>query len=114
MTRQATGPGRGELLLDRRPSFVAFKLTNFDIDDDHLKDQQTEFIDTEILPLLRSRDTIRARLTGITSRTGTFVYDLALGQRRADRVRSYLLKELVASSKAVPIDTASAGKGQAR
>lgn len=113
MTRHATGPGGGKVEIDRRPHFVAFKLVNFDIDDARMKREHVDFIDREILPLLRARTFRRARLTGLTSRTGGFAYDMQLGQRRAENVRSFLFRQLTDTFKALPIDTASAGLTQA-
>jgi hypothetical protein len=52
-------------------------------------------------------------LTGLTSRTGGATYDVRLGQQRADRVKSYLFRQLTDTFKALPIDAVSAGKNMA-
>jgi hypothetical protein len=109
-----TGPGSGKVELDRRPSFVVFKLVNFDIDDEHLKPGHVDFIEREILPLLKTPNCIRARLMGEASRTGAFSYDMQLGQRRSDNVKDYLFRQLTDRSKALPIDTGSVGFTQAK
>jgi hypothetical protein len=75
--------------------------------------EHASFIDQEILPFLRSRAFIRARLTGLASRTGNFAYNLGLGQRRADNVQIYLFRQLTNTFKALPINTGSAGYTQA-
>ena len=108
-----TGPGSGKVELDRRPSFVAFKLVNFDIDDEQLKPGHVDFIEQEILPLLKTPHFVRAQLTGEASRTGDFGYDMQLGQRRADSVKTYLFRKLTDTFKALPIDTTSVGRTQA-
>lgn len=113
MTRHATGPGGGKVEVDSRPTYVAFKLVNFDIDDAHMKQEHVNFIDREILPFLRASGFRRARLTGLASRTGGFAYDMHLGQRRAEAVKSYLFRQLTDTFKALPIDAVSAGFTQA-
>lgn len=113
MTRHATGEGGGEVVLDRRPSFVAFKIVNFDTDDVQLKPGHVDFINLEILPFLRSPGFVRTRLTGLCSRSGDFAYNVALGERRADKVKAFLLRQLMDPFKALPITTGSAGFTQA-
>lgn len=113
MARHATGSGSGTVVLDRRPGYIAFKLVNFDIDDAHLKPGHVDFITREILPFLRSPGFHRARLTGLASRSGDFTYNLALGQRRADGVETFLFTQLTKEFKALRIDTESAGFAQA-
>jgi hypothetical protein len=113
--KNETGLGGGTWVLDNRPSFVILKLVNFNINSAALKEGHTDFIETEILPFLRSPTFVRARLTGMTSRTGGYAYDMGLGQRRADSVQRYLFTKLSGTFKSIDtgIDKASLGNTSA-
>jgi hypothetical protein len=108
MSIRATGPGTGSVVLDRRPTYLAFRLGNFDIEGDKMKAEHIQFIENEVLPWIRSPRFIEARLGGLTSRTGSFSYDFALGRRRSADVEKYLYFRLAKDGvSALPISNAS-------
>ena len=45
MSIRATGAGTGSVVLDRRPTYIAFRLGNFDIEGDKMKAEHILFIE---------------------------------------------------------------------
>jgi len=87
-----------------------FEDVHFDFDRYSLRPEATRVLD-EAVTALRADPTLRVRIEGHTCNIGTPEYNLALGDRRANAVRDYLV------SRGVPADrltTISFGEEQAK
>jgi peptidoglycan-associated lipoprotein len=62
----------------------------FDYDDDKLRDDAAESLGQKV-QILRANPGIRIRITGHTDERGSIEYNLALGMRRAQVVKDYLV-----------------------
>jgi peptidoglycan-associated lipoprotein len=62
----------------------------FDYDDDKLRDDAAEALGQKV-QILRANPGIRIRITGHTDERGSIEYNLALGMRRAQVVKDYLV-----------------------
>ncbi|MFA6470434.1 MAG: peptidoglycan-associated lipoprotein Pal [Candidatus Latescibacterota bacterium] len=88
------------------PSNLAFTTVYFDLDKSDIRADQTGTLNTDG-NLLNQWKTITVRLEGNCDERGTVEYNLALGQRRADSVKSYLVNYGISDSR---ITTVSYGE----
>lgn len=78
----------------------------FDFDRSDLRDDARAALDRK-LPLFQANPTMRIRITGHADERGSDEYNVALGQRRANAARQYLLQRGVAADR---IDVVSYGE----
>ena len=74
-----------------------FEDVHFDFDRYTLRPEATRVLD-EAVAALRDDPTLRIQIEGHTCNIGTAEYNLALGDRRANAVRDYLVSRGVAAS----------------
>ena len=92
------------------PSDLAFGTVYFDFDKFNLRDDQVATAESNA-QLLSKWSTVKIRLEGNCDERGTEEYNLALGQRRADAVKSYLTNYGVSTSR---LETISYGEMRPR
>jgi len=93
----------------------------FDFDSHELRGDATPVLDAQAA-WLRRYPAVRVRIEGNTDELGTREYNLALGARRANAVRDYLVGRGVTSDriatisygKEQPVDTSGTEEGQAK
>jgi peptidoglycan-associated lipoprotein len=85
-----------------------FKDVFFDFDMSDLRDEARAALDVDS-KLLREHPKARVRIEGHCDERGTVAYNVALGERRADAVRDYLVDAGVSASQ---VTTVSYGKEQ--
>ena len=73
-----------------------------------IQPMDTEILDAKIA-ILEANPNVRIRIIGHSDERGGEIYNLALGRRRADAAKTYLVKHGVDASR---IETVSAGEGQ--
>jgi peptidoglycan-associated lipoprotein len=78
----------------------------FDFDRSDLTDSARAVLDSKI-PLLQANPTMRIRIEGNTDPRGSDEYNLALGQRRANSARRYLVQRGIAANR---FETTSRGE----
>ena len=78
----------------------------FEYDQSDITDASKSMLDAK-LPLLNANTGLRMRVTGHTDSRGSDEYNLALGRRRADAVKRYLVQRGIDASR---IETTSAGE----
>ena len=88
------------------PSGLAFDTVYFDYDKFNLRDDQVGAAESNA-QLLAKYGTVKIRLEGNCDERGSEEYNLALGQRRADAVRSYLVNYGISTSR---LETISYGE----
>jgi peptidoglycan-associated lipoprotein len=103
-TRPAADPDSGARVARAREALLA-KLY-FDFDRSELRDDQRSVLDAK-LPVLRANPGIRIRIEGNADERGSDEYNLALGQRRAQTARQYLINNGIDASR---IEIASFGE----
>ena len=81
----------------------------FDYDKSEITEQSRAALDAK-LPLLNANTDLRIRVTGHTDNRGSDEYNIALGQRRAETVKRYLVQRGIDASR---IETVSRGEEQA-
>lgn len=81
---------------------------HFGFDRSMIRPTDAEILDEKIA-ILKADPHTRIRIVGHCDERGTDIYNLALGRRRADAAREYLLQHGVNASR---IETVSAGKGR--
>lgn len=127
VTQQTTSPslqaaeaGTGQLM--RRHTPVSAALTprtpdpraelaatvHFASDQWMIQPTDTEILDEKIA-ILEANPNVRIRIIGHSDERGEEIYNLALGRRRADAAKTYLVEHGVDASR---IETVSAGEGQ--
>lgn len=84
-----TGPGKILRTGQAPAGGVRAALANFDIDGDAPKAEHKAFLDAQVVPILRTPDSI-CILRGEASQTGSDAHNLALSKRRAENVLSFL------------------------
>jgi hypothetical protein len=94
---KATGPGKVVIISGAPAGGVRAALANFDIDGDALKAEHKTFLDAQVVPILRTPDSI-CILRGEASQTGSDAHNLDLSRRRAQSVLSFLTSRGVPSS----------------
>lgn len=89
------------VIVERVGEGIVIEFTNkilFGFDSSTLKDDAMESLDNLVIVLNRYPDT-DIMITGHTDNTGTAAYNLALSERRAGAVSSYLTKKNIPSSR---------------
>lgn len=94
---------------------------HFDLDKSELRAQDRAILDRKV-PILRENPAFRLRIEGHCDERGSVEYNLALGERRAEAVRQYLVGhgidrarlETVSLGKERPLDRASNEEAWAR
>ena len=81
----------------------------FEYDQSEITEQSRAALDAK-LPLLNANTGLRMRITGHTDSRGSDEYNVALGQRRAQTVKRYLVQRGIDASR---IETVSRGEEQA-
>ena len=81
---------------------IVFEDVYFDFDRYSLRPEATRVLD-EAVTALRENATIRVEIEGHTCNIGTAEYNLALGDRRANAVRDYLVSRGVAANRLTTI-----------
>ena len=100
----ATGSGRGTSALKRLLPMLA-RCSTLTFDSSSLTGEARAQVDAHIAALLGNNDSVR--LEGHTDERGTREYNLALGERRANAVRDYMVANGVPSYR---IETISYGE----
>ena len=77
-----------------------FEDVHFDFDRSTLRPEATRVLD-EAVTAMQADPTLRLQIEGHTCNIGTAEYNLALGDRRANAVRDYLVSRGVAADPAV-------------
>jgi len=90
------------------PKTYTFEDVHFDFDRYTLRPEATRVLD-EAVTALRGDATLRVRIEGHTCNIGTAEYNLALGDRRANAVRDYLVSRGVTADR---LSTVSFGEEQ--
>lgn len=80
----------------------------FDYDKSEITEQSRAALDAK-LPILNANSGLRIRVTGHTDSRGSDEYNIALGKRRAESVKRYLVQRGIASDR---IDTDTKGEEQ--
>lgn len=80
----------------------------FEYDQSEITEQSRAALDAK-LPLLNANTGLRMRITGHTDNRGSDEYNVALGQRRAETVKRYLVQRGIDASR---IETVSRGEEQ--
>ena len=83
-------------------------LIHFANDQAELTDSARAILDAK-LPVFQANPDLRIVIVGYASEPGTFKYNLALGSRRAEAARSYLLAKGISPAR---IELATHGKGR--
>ena len=97
--RQQDGVGYGEHPGDAAAgAAVTFEDVHFDFDRYTLRPEATRMLD-EAINALRQDATLRVKIEGHTCNIGTAEYNLALGDRRANAVRDYLVSRGVQANR---------------
>src|SRR5262245_52456965 len=108
-----TGPGKVEtfpISATDTTTAVAGLLFNFDFDGDTPKPKHEEWLRDNVVPLLPLPG-VKVILRGEASRAGRDAYNLALSQRRVDKVIAFLRRHGMGASQFV---RQAAGEGDAR
>jgi peptidoglycan-associated lipoprotein len=108
-------------LLVQRRVVLEFEDVHFDFDRFNLRPDALKILD-EAVARLQANPTINVTIEGHTDSVGTQQYNLALGERRANSARDYLLSRGIAASRLRtvsygedrPIDTNETAAGRAR
>ena len=85
---------------------VLLQTIYFDYDSDELRSDSRAVLDDK-LRVLNANPTLRVRIDGHTDERGTDQYNLALGRRRADQAKRYLMDRGIDASR---IETTSYGR----
>ena len=80
----------------------AFKTVYFDFDKSDIRSDQRSNLSSNA-QLLSSNSSVRIRIEGHCDERGTDEYNMALGQRRADAIKQYLIDYGVSSSRITTI-----------
>src|SRR5262249_12664367 len=105
-----TGPGRiANEMVSGKDVVCSYVLFNYNIDGNVLKPEHREFLDREVVPLLRDHG-FHAKLTGTASKSGDREYNRQLSLGRGLRVKQYLLKKGIPESKVPGPDIMAAGE----
>ena len=88
------------------PKEISFETIYFDFDKSNIRADQRNAIDNNA-QLMNRHETVKIRIEGHCDERGTEEYNMALGQRRADSVQSYLVDYGISSSR---ITTVSYGE----
>jgi peptidoglycan-associated lipoprotein len=83
-----------------------FEDVHFDFDRYSLRPEATRILD-EVLKAMQENPTLRIQVEGHTCNIGTAEYNLALGERRANAVRDYLMSRGIAANR---LETVSYGE----
>jgi peptidoglycan-associated lipoprotein len=108
-------------LLVQRRVVLEFEDIHFDFDRFNLRADALKIVDDWVAKL-QANPSINVTIEGHTDSVGTQQYNLALGERRANSARDYLIKRGIAESRIRivsygedrPIDTNETGAGRAR
>ena len=108
-------------LLVRPRTVIEFEDVHFDFDKYNLRPDALKILD-EAVAKLQANPSINVTIEGHTDSVGTQQYNLALGDRRANSARDYLLMRGIAASRLRtlsfgedrPIDTNETAAGRAR
>jgi peptidoglycan-associated lipoprotein len=108
------------LLVQRRVA-LEFEDIHFDFDRFNLRPDALKIVD-EWLAALQANPTVQVVIEGHTDSIGTQQYNIALGERRANSARDYLISRGIAASRITtvtygedrPIDTNETAAGRAR
>ena len=98
-TDQKTATDTVNITVTRPPvREIVFEDVYFDFDRYSLRPEATRVLD-EAVTALRENATLRVEIEGHTCSIGTAEYNLALGDRRANAVRDYLISRGVAADR---------------
>jgi len=108
-------------LLVRPRTVIEFEDVHFDFDKYNLRPDALKILD-EAISKLQANPSINVTIEGHTDSVGTQQYNLALGDRRANAARDYLLMRGIAAGRLRtvsfgedrPIDTNETAAGRAR
>jgi len=108
-------------LLVRPRTVIEFEDVHFDFDKYNLRPDALKILD-EAIAKLQANPSINVTIEGHTDSVGTQQYNLALGDRRANAARDYLLMRGIAAGRLRtvsfgedrPIDTNETAAGRAR
>lgn len=109
---RATGSGKVQMLPipPAEPTMtLRASLLNFDIDGDTPKSEHERFLVDNVVPLLEIPGVV-VRLRGVASRSGSDAHNLALSQRRVDKVQAFLRRHGPAN---VQVDRQAVGEADA-
>src|SRR5262245_8361996 len=109
---RATGPGKVQLLPippSETTMTLRASLFNFDVDGDTPKPEHDQFLVDNVVPLLEIPGVV-VRLRGEASRSGSDAHNLALSQRRVDKVMAFLRRRGPAT---VQVDRQAVGEADA-
>ncbi len=95
--RGGTSTGSVTLQVVRRETIV-FEDVHFDFDRYNLRPEALKILD-EAIPKLQSNPDLNVTVEGHCDSTGTVEYNLALGERRANAVRDYLVNRGIAAGR---------------
>jgi hypothetical protein len=108
---QPTGPGK-TTVLGKSPREISREsnLYNFDIDSPGLKAEHKQWLDSDVVPLLKASPKATVSLRGNASRSGEKDHNRALSRGRAEEVKKYLVSKGVDPKQVVK--TEGAGSDQ--
>src|SRR5262245_27898882 len=109
---RATGPGKVQPLPippAETTMTLSASLFNFDVDGDTPKPEHERFLVDNVVPLLEIPGVV-IRLRGEASRSGSDAYNLALSQRRIEKVKAFLRRHGPAN---VQVDRQAVGEADA-
>ncbi|HXT18721.1 MAG TPA: peptidoglycan-associated lipoprotein Pal [Gemmatimonadaceae bacterium] len=104
--RMAPAPNRDSIDRVNRDREALLAKLYFDFDRSELRDDQRATLDAK-LPVLRNNPSIRIRIEGNADERGSDEYNMALGMRRAQTARKYLIDHGIDASR---IDISSNGE----
>jgi peptidoglycan-associated lipoprotein len=102
----APGPNTDSINAVNRAREALLAAVYFDFDQSDLRSDQRDILDAKI-PVLRANPAVRVRIEGNADERGSDEYNLALGMRRAQATRKYLIDRGIDAGR---IDIASNGE----
>src|SRR5262245_29197838 len=89
-----TGAGKADVL-KKSPREINhdFNLYNFDVDSPGMKAEHKQWLDKEVIPLLKAAPRATVSLRGTASRTGEKDHNKTLSKGRAEEVKKYLVSK---------------------
>ncbi len=85
-----------------RREVLVFEDVHFDFDRFNLRPDAIKILDDAVTKLQAQRD-VRVTIEGHTDSIGTVEYNLALGERRANSVRDYLVQRGIANMRLMTV-----------
>jgi hypothetical protein len=102
-------PGKGAIAKSPDKIDTRLVLYNFDIDGTSLKSEHTQWLDGEVVPLLKANPKATVSILGTASKSGNPDDNRKRSQRRAEEVQKYLISKGVSSAQVPNANVKGAG-----